>query len=561
MAGFEESGLPGHQAIRDGFQGCTEPEVFISSFQQENCVLLSSLRPALQLLDLQGLKRTTFHQTVINDLSEQLLKQINEECSGEKLKELLDHTFQFIHVDVLRRVIMAIMKKVPELKPEYVEQISVNKVIYQECPIEVKRRVWMKKHPLFGEAVGPILNKYIDEKHNLLYSTENVSSRQFFNIPPRQRRQNPVIQELVQMIGFSIELYNLVLQFLRTLFLRTKQEHYCSLRAELLMAFHDADVKEVRQVDPCHKFTWCLDACIRDKVIDSKRLKELQTFLDSIKKGQEEVIGDIAMILCDPYATNTVACSILVQLSRLVKMDMLPRSSQDLMFLIRLLTLSVSAWNMIKLQEFHETPVNIDIITQFLPVLMSVMLDELNEDSTPVAIPESLWNFIEDDLVAQVILAFYVNHLIQVNKRRMCNAMLPRYSQTLKSSPVSSAVVNLLVHSMVRNTQQFNEPAQCALLFDQFLFVWLEYEDVLHHILRLLWCVHEHIDSQLIVRLLTATQPSSEHADVLHDLHAKLVDLIASSKVSTPSSMEQNNSLSPALQLSPALSSPGLPFG
>ena len=57
------------------------------------------------------------------------------------------------------------------------------------------------------------------------------------------------------------------------------------------MAFHDADVKEIRLVDPCHKFTWCLDACIRDKSIDSKRLKELQSFLDNTKKGQEEIIG------------------------------------------------------------------------------------------------------------------------------------------------------------------------------------------------------------------------------------------------------------------------------
>lgn len=45
------------------------------------------------------------------------------------------------------------------------------------------------------------------------------------------------------MIGHSVKLYDMVLQFLRTLFLRTKNIHYCTLRAELLMALHDLEVK------------------------------------------------------------------------------------------------------------------------------------------------------------------------------------------------------------------------------------------------------------------------------------------------------------------------------
>ena len=222
------------------------------------------------------------------------------------------------------------------------------------------------------------------------------------------------------MIGNSVELYNLVLQFLRTLFLRTKEEHYCSLRDELLMAFHDADIKEIRQVDPCHKFCWCLDACIRDRSIDSKRLKELQAFLDGVKSGEQEVMGDIAMVLCDPYATYTIVSSIIQQLLRLNNMDLLPRSSSELMFLIRLLSLSTSAWNIIKTQSFSEIPVNHNIITKFLPMLMSVMLDNtfgLLTGGDTVTIPQSMLEFSEQNPVAQTILSYYVNHLIQTNKK------------------------------------------------------------------------------------------------------------------------------------------------
>lgn len=51
------------------------------------------------------------------------------------------------------------------------------------------------------------------------------------------------MQKLAHMIGSSVKLYDMVLQFLRTLFLRTHNVHYCTLRAELLMALHDLEVQ------------------------------------------------------------------------------------------------------------------------------------------------------------------------------------------------------------------------------------------------------------------------------------------------------------------------------
>lgn len=62
-----------------------------------------------------------------------------------------------------------------------------------------------------------------------------------------------MVQKLTQMVGRSVKLYDMVLQFLRTLFLRTRNVHYCTLRAELLMSLHDLDVGDICSVDPCHK--------------------------------------------------------------------------------------------------------------------------------------------------------------------------------------------------------------------------------------------------------------------------------------------------------------------
>lgn len=60
--------------------------------------------------------------------------------------------------------------------------------------------------------------------------------------------------------------------------MRTRNVHYCTLRAELLMALHETEVQEITNVDPCHKFTWCVDACIRERNVDTKRSREIQAF-------------------------------------------------------------------------------------------------------------------------------------------------------------------------------------------------------------------------------------------------------------------------------------------
>ena len=294
MAGFEQAGLPGLDFIRNTLDEAS-PELpdmvnAIENFQQENGILLPSLQPALPFLDLHDVRRLDFNQYVMENLREKLLEQVKQ-LSEEKLRQLLDHALPFIHVPEVRPVIMAALKHLPKVPEDCIEQIAGDTRLYAECEIEVKRQIWIKHHPLFGDAVGPLLNEYIENKYSSIFTLEQVNSHSFFSLPSKSRRQKPVIKGLAKMIGKSLELYNLVLQFLRTLFLRTKEVHYCTLRSELLMAVHDAEIKDIKDVDPCHKFTWCLDACIRDNIIEGKRIKELKGFLDSAKRGEEQVLG------------------------------------------------------------------------------------------------------------------------------------------------------------------------------------------------------------------------------------------------------------------------------
>lgn len=159
--------------------------------------------------------------------------------------------------------------------------VMADKGLYKVCAVEVKRQIWQDNQALFGDEVSPLLKQYIVEKEAALFSSDVSVLHSFFSPSPKTRRQgevspagrlgavapNPthptpggttlrlfqVVLKLTQMIGKNVKLYDMVLQFLRTLFLRTRNVHYCTLRAELLMSLHDLDITEICSVDPCHK--------------------------------------------------------------------------------------------------------------------------------------------------------------------------------------------------------------------------------------------------------------------------------------------------------------------
>lgn len=160
-----------------------------------------------------------------------------------------------------------------------------DKDLYKVCAVEVKRQIWQDNQALFGDEVSPLLKQYIVEKEAALFSSDLSILHNFFSPSPKTRRQGEVghwkqatfhllrlcmlcgggadmfclrwqvVLKLTQMIGKNVKLYDMVLQFLRTLFLRTRNVHYCTLRAELLMSLHDLDISEICSVDPCHKVT------------------------------------------------------------------------------------------------------------------------------------------------------------------------------------------------------------------------------------------------------------------------------------------------------------------
>ena len=264
----------------------------ISNLQQENRVRISSMQPALPILDLHDVSRAEVHSSLFQTMQDKLLGKVGS-LDTRGLTKLLDRCFRHIGGDVqLRDVCLMIMQKLPKVDEKYLQHIADNPDLYVACPPEVKRQIWQSNQSLFGEAVSPLLDQYITEKDRLMFgnlkSTEKKPAS-FLSFPPKVRRQSSIVQELVSMVGDSQQLYTVLCQFLKTLYLRTRIPHYCTLRADILMSLHEK-VSRLSEADPCRKFAWCLDACIRAGCIDGKKSRELFTFLEQIEGGKELLV-------------------------------------------------------------------------------------------------------------------------------------------------------------------------------------------------------------------------------------------------------------------------------
>jgi negative elongation factor B len=144
------------------------------------------------------------------------------------------------------------------------------------------------------------------------------------------------------------------------------------------------------------------------------------------------------MTLCDPFAINFLASSAIKIINHQVTNEALPRENAILHLLLRMMGLGLSAWDMIDTQEFMEPKLNTGLITQFVPSLMSLVVDDqirslnaklpADEHESALTIidhtgppPESYRGFIEQNTVATTLAMHYT---IQVLVIKLSNRFL-----------------------------------------------------------------------------------------------------------------------------------------
>uniref|UniRef100_A0A672KV45 Negative elongation factor B-like n=1 Tax=Sinocyclocheilus grahami TaxID=75366 RepID=A0A672KV45_SINGR len=541
FAGLPELGISNGEDLKETLTNCTDPLKAIDQFQMENGILLPTLQSALPFLDLHGTPRLEFHQSVFDELREKLMERVATIAEGKdedryiKLEELLEKSFPLVKMPSIQPIVMQVLKHLPKVPEKKLKQVMADKELYKVCAVEVKRQIWQDNQALFGDEVSPLLKQYIVEKEAALFSSDLSVLHNFFSPSPKTRRQGEVVLKLTQMIGKNVKLYDMVLQFLRTLFLRTRNVHYCTLRAELLMSLHDLDISEICSVDPCHKFSWCLDACIREKFVDAKRARELQGFLDGVKKGQEQVLGDLSMILCDPFACNTLVLSTVRNLQELLSQDALPRDSPDLLLLLRMLSLGQGAWDMIDSQVFKEPRmVRLTLSGNTLSACHDVN-SEKSSLTYPTTLPESFSRYVQENRVACEIGLYYVLHIAKQRNKNALQRLLPALVDTYNDMAFGDIFLHLLTGHLTLLSDEFGSEEFCTAVFDNFLLTSFSSKENVHrHCLRLLNHLHQKVLASYMETLMKTLEPPKQSSESMKELYTLLKEKLEASKKSPP---------------------------
>lgn len=275
--------------------------------------------------------------------------------------------------------------------------------------------------------------------------------------------------------------------------------------------------------------------------------------MDNIKRGQEQVLGDLSMTLCDPYAINFLATSAIKIFQHLINNDSLPRENTILILLLRMLALGLSAWQMIDSQDFKEPKLDAQIVTKFLPALMSLMVDDqvrhlharLPPDERQSALtviehsgppPDAIEVKIQDSAVPSILIMYYALHTSRQKDRVGILRVLPILSSCEGDRAYEDPFLHSLIALLIPMAEEFANEDFCTNLFDGFLFAGLtrEKDNVVRHLLKLLWYVHGKLPPSRLATLMKAIQPTVQHHESVHKLYESLQTKIGVTVLEAP---------------------------
>lgn len=529
--------------------------------------------PAIRLLDLHGLPRSETYKSLLQMLRQHLLDQINT-LSFDKLQVLLEETFPYISFEEMRIIPFTIMKKYPRIPLPFLLQLAHSPELYHECPIEVKRQIWHVTDDLFRSEVFPFLHRYMDLYNfdapafewGTHLNTKNTSSHSVaVTIDPRKRRQsNSILQELMHLIGADTSLYYTTLHYCRTLFANTHNVAFCALRAELLMALHDQNLIDMASSDPFYKVTWCLDACVREGKIDSRRGRELgnliEAMLESYQSTQKETVSlqssstlttapsapppfaDFALIVRDPWVLSLVLHEVYTQLVSLSQCETKhkPKHDELLKLLTFLLDFAVRAVELVKeaLERGDEASPSKtsrggvparsqhfdSALSKFYPSLLKLMA--ANQPNTPItSLSEKFQSQVKQNPIARKVTLYYFLTRIRAKDKEGVNTLIPLL---LKIGEEIVAEELEFVQSLASELAVLREEALTTLIFENLFIKLSRHIHIAAHtfthrqILRLLLLTSHLTTREAITRLQQlvpeASQLTKENYDYFKEL-------------------------------------------
>ncbi|KAF9291384.1 Cofactor of BRCA1 [Mortierella alpina] len=313
----------------------------------------------------------------------------------------LESMLPYIDVADLQELPLALLGRFPEkMTKDIINKIGANEDLFKIAPKEVKRRIWLSNPGKFRRDIVPIVKAYSSDPDIIRLAKEMSIEHPAKVIT--QRRSHPSIKQLLDVVGGKIELYDYIGSHLRSLFIQTNEAIYCTLRFDLLMAMHEADLGSITKVDPCHELVWNLDACNRTLSMDDRRVENIRKFFDRVNRD-DPVHGDIAMILNDPFTSNMIASRLLVLLNEATQSGRVAHSDSTLVWTATMLHLGSHARKIVQQQRFRIPKVEASVLEKFMTTMTNCILDDtlgmLKQDMDENVEYEEV-KFTEENLVA-----------------------------------------------------------------------------------------------------------------------------------------------------------------
>ncbi|KAJ5068261.1 negative elongation factor complex member b [Anaeramoeba ignava] len=348
-----------------------QPGKAIKTFQKENELQVPSSKPAIELLSLLGFTMKDINLSTLNFIKENTISLIKN-LSVEQQLIFLEKSFPYIVIEELQEIPISIMKNLQNVPENFLRQLIPNQDICCKLPLEIQQKIWEMEPNVFLQQIELIVNEFrfdFQEQNRalVLYGTQIH--------PSKRRRGSRSLQKLLEIIGRSQKLYNLTLDYLRDLFIKTADLNICTFKSGVVMGIHDAQITELNRNNKSHTFTWIFDACIKDGTCRASRIDELKKFFDSITEN-DKILGDIAMVLADPFATFTLVRSIFISLKDLVPKQEIPKESEELRYLTILLQIASECHITIQKPKFIVPSIDNELLTIFYPMIVYRIIEE-----------------------------------------------------------------------------------------------------------------------------------------------------------------------------------------
>ncbi|KAF9420179.1 Cofactor of BRCA1 [Podila epigama] len=318
-----------------------------------------------------------------------------------RFESALKMMLPYIDVEGLRELPLTLLGRFPEKIPKkIVDKIAFTEALFKIAPKEVQRRIWVAHSNKFRDDMIPIVRAYVSDPDIVRLSKEMCIEHPAKVIT--QRRRHPSIKILMDCIGGITVLYNYLGSYIRALYVQTNNAIYCTLRFDLLMAMHEANMGRITKVDPCHELVWNLDACNRTMSMDERRVDNIRKFFDKVSRD-DPVHGDIAMILNDPFTSNMIASRLMELFNEATQNGRAPQGEEMLIWTATMLNLGAHARRIIQQQKFRIPKVEAIVTDKFMAVLTNCILDDtlgmLKRDADE-NVEYEVVEFTEDNLIA-----------------------------------------------------------------------------------------------------------------------------------------------------------------